>query len=176
MGLRTELDGLTLGRSRDISETVEKVVRTYIHYTTWYLVNSLKTCGALKKKKNYFSCSCRVQLVLARLPHASLAQLAQSRACMLALLHTCLVFFLVVGKPGEPSSQWHSRGAWAQTSYTGSGALPRLPYSVAPKWVTCLAQYQRTRVPQRCGGSEELTPSIQHTKMVGKFGSRAVRL
>lgn len=34
MGLRTELDGLTLGRSRDISKTVEKVVRTYIHYIT----------------------------------------------------------------------------------------------------------------------------------------------
>ena len=34
MGLRTELDGLTLGRSRDISETVEKVVGAYIHYTT----------------------------------------------------------------------------------------------------------------------------------------------
>ena len=74
------------------------------------------------------------------------------------------------------SSQWHSRGSWAQTSYIGSGALPCLPYSVAPKWVTCLAQYKRTRVPQRCGGSEELTPSIQHTKMMGKFGSRAVRL
>lgn len=90
-------------------------------------------------------------------------------------IHTCLIFFLVPAeKPRQVllmvtvETQEHKQihRQW----YTATSAL-----FYCPKLVTYLAQYQSPRVPQRYGGSEELTPSIQSTSMIGKFGNRAVR-
>lgn len=50
---------------------------------------------------NYFSCICRVQLILAGLLHASVVQLAPSHVCLLALLHGSLILLLVPA--GQPS-------------------------------------------------------------------------
>lgn len=127
------------------------------------------------KNDQLFFMHLRVQLILAGLHHARVAQLAQSHVCMLAPIHTCLIFFLVPAeKPRQVllmvtvETQEHKQihRQW----YTATSAL-----FYCPKLVTCLAQYQSPRVPQRYGGSEELTPSIQPTSMIGKFGSRAVR-